>query len=466
MTVTLAGASGCVLTKPAGPGQLDQQRFAQLVSEFSGSCDFERAAVADRPGLEWIGRGPAWHTDSGGDIVTELDAARPSDLTSIYLVPQTTSMKIAILNYADVRNFGDVLFPMIVVREISARIPSAKFEFVTPTGSSWGGMESIRLDQVQLDSFNAILLGGGEIVHRDDNMLAGIYSLFGLRCIDRPTDLVFSWTRNSGPFKAWLALGVPPLTPDSAAAIFDAARSLDFISVRGSHSAQRILESTKYLTKVRTSPDLGWIFPRLLENSKADSAHPADGHPYIAVQSVGFSDPESTTTALKRISRKTGLKIVLLPLTRCWQDVRPLRTLYENSEKEFFIVDDAMSDLEKLSVLGRSSLYLGQSMHGFIGTLSQCRPAGLLLTLFSKFGELLSDANLLYCQASGWEEVERLTDSLLRIPLTDIVERKLRFERELDEMFDSLCVQITGWQQGAGAKSPPEGQYGRSRFDL
>jgi hypothetical protein len=134
---------------------------------------------------------------------------------------------------------------------------------------------------------------------------------------------------------------------------------------------------------------------------------------------------------------------VLLPLTRCWQDVRPLYNLYENSEKEFFIVEDAMSDLDKLSILGRSSLYLGQSMHGLIGTLSQCRPAGILQPLLNdKFGELLSDADLLYCQASGWEEVERLTDSLIRIPLNHIMEQRLSFERELDGMFDSLCAQI------------------------
>lgn len=352
-------------------------------------------------------------------------------------------MKIAILNYADVRNFGDVLFPLIIAREISVRIPSAKIEFITPTGTSWSGMESIRLDQIQLASFDAILLGGGEIVHRYDSMLVDIYSRFGLRCIDQPTDLVFSWTKTDGPFKAWFAIGVPPLTPDAATAIFDAAHGLDFIGVRGSHSAQRISESTNHLSKVSTSPDLGWLFPRLLENHKADFTHPANGCPYIAVQSLGFSNLESATMALKRISRKTGLKIVLLPLTRCWQDVRHLQGIYESSEKEFLIVDDATTDLDKLSILGGSSLYLGQSMHGLIGSLSQCRPAGILQPLLNdKFDELLNDANLLYCQASGWDEVERLADSLIRISPVHIYERRLAYERQLDEMFDNLCAQM------------------------
>ena len=51
-------------------------------------------------------------------------------------------VRIAILNYADVRNFGDVLFPMVVAREIRMRIPAADLQFVTPTGSSWASLDS------------------------------------------------------------------------------------------------------------------------------------------------------------------------------------------------------------------------------------------------------------------------------------------------------------------------------------
>jgi hypothetical protein len=126
-----------------------------------------------------------------------------------------SALRIGILNYADVRNFGDVLFPLVVAGEIRARIPSAEITFVTPTGASWAGMSSLRFDRVDLESFDALLLGGGEIVHRLDDMLRRIYALFGLECIERPTDLVFAWANAAIPFKAWLALGVPNPSPET-----------------------------------------------------------------------------------------------------------------------------------------------------------------------------------------------------------------------------------------------------------
>src|SRR5262245_38886045 len=103
------------------------------------------------------------------------------------------SPRIGILSYADTRNFGDELFPLVVSREISARIPSADITFLTSTGTSWAGMQSLRLDSVEPKSFDALILGGGEVVHRADEMLRGIYNLFELDCIERPTDIVFGW---------------------------------------------------------------------------------------------------------------------------------------------------------------------------------------------------------------------------------------------------------------------------------
>lgn len=105
-------------------------------------------------------------------------------------------MKIGILNYNDVRNFGDVLFPMIIRDEILRRIASATIEFFNPTGDCWGGIDSRAYNLHDLECLDAIVLGGGEIVHRHDGMLRGIYERFGLNAIENPTDLVFSWTRS------------------------------------------------------------------------------------------------------------------------------------------------------------------------------------------------------------------------------------------------------------------------------
>ena len=350
-------------------------------------------------------------------------------------------LRIAILNYADVRNFGDVLFPMVVAREICARIPAAEVTFLTPTGTSWAGMQSQRYDRVNLESFHALILGGGEIVHRDDEMLKAIYALFGLDCIDRPTDLVFGWTTATVPFKAWLALGVPEPTAEVRDDISRGTQMLDFIGARGSRSAAR-LSASGAPARVTLTPDLGWLFPRLLAG-RMPRPNPANGSPYLAVQATGFVDVTSAAAALRRVARTTGLRVVLLPLTRCWQDERPLSALQQASDGEFVLIDDSTSDLDKLAILGGATLYVGQSMHGLIGALSQCRLGGICLPDGDdKFGELLRDLNLLQFRTSGWEGVEALVQTLLWSPLGLVAQCRAAAEQQLDTLFDEVSTHL------------------------
>lgn len=345
-------------------------------------------------------------------------------------------MRVAILNYADVRNFGDVLFPLVIAREIRARLSNVEIEYVTATGSSWAGMMSQRFDRIDLDSFDALILGGGEIVHRQDDMLKKIYHQFKLVCIERPTDIVFGWSSAKAPFKAWIALGTPEPERGVRADIRSTIRWLNYVGARGSRSAARLAGGGPIL--ISRTPDLGWLFPRLLEGRT--SAYPVGGEPYIAVQALGFSNVEATVSAFRRISAKTGLRIVLLPLTRCWQDVVPLGDLHKCSGGRFSMVDDATDDLDKLAILGGATLFVGQSMHGFIGSLSQCRPAGICMPeADDKFGELLRDLDLQQFRSESWDGVERLIQTIIWSPPGLIAQRRLAAAAELDQLFDDLC---------------------------
>jgi polysaccharide pyruvyl transferase WcaK-like protein len=349
-------------------------------------------------------------------------------------------LRLAILNYADVRNFGDVLFPLVVARELGIRIPNAEIHFVTPTGSSWAGMESVRFDRAEIASYDAIVLGGGEIVHRLDDMLIGIYRRFGLECIERPTDLVFAWTA-APSFKAWLSLGVPEPSAEARRDIDDAVPTLNYVSARGSLSAARLSQSGSSNPVMRT-PDLGWLFPRLLRG-RAPPVHPAGGAPYLALQALGFRNIDATLASLRRVSQTTGLRIVLVPLTRCWEDVRPLSMLHQASDGEFFLVDDDTPDIDKLALLGGATVFAGQSMHGLIGSLSQGHPGGICLPeADDKFGELLRDLGLQQFRRNDWDEIESLVQTLLWSPLGLVAERRKSAESQLDAAFDELADRI------------------------
>jgi polysaccharide pyruvyl transferase len=360
---------------------------------------------------------------------------------------------IGVLSYADTRNFGDVLFPLIVQSEIQSRIPNARITFITPTGSAFAGMDSIKFGEVDLEQFDALVLGGGELVHRMDAMLTGIYERFGLTAIDHPTDLVFRWTQARSPFKSWLALGVPAGTSAQASAdIVEASCSLDMIGVRGTHSRARLIDYGVDHRRVRRSPDLGWLFPRLLQD-QGPVAHPAGGEPYVVVQATGFPDPAAVAQDVRTFAEEQGLRVVLLPLTRCWEDWRPLTELQKASRGAFVLVDNDMDDLDKLAILGGATMYLGQSLHGFVAAASQNRPAGLVAPFApDKFDELLGDLRLRQLRCPSWDAVDGLAHVLLWTPPAALSQVRVTTELALRDLFDDLCSAICARVDSRGAR--------------
>lgn len=349
-------------------------------------------------------------------------------------------IRIGIVHSADVRNFGAVLFPLIVKRELNARIPGANFQFINATGSSWAGIHSTRIDRADLNQFHSIIMGGGQVIHRHDDMIGGIFDRFGVDSIDRPTDLVFSWSDVNVPFKAWVGVGLSEPTSEVRSDIGKAAQGLNYIGARGSRSKLRLEQSGAL--DVKLNPDIGWLFPRLLADAPRPP-HPAGGAPYMVVQALGMHDAPALVQALRRAASYASLKVVLLPLTRCWNDALPLSVIREASGGEFILVDDDTSDLDKLAILGGASLYVGQSMHGMIGTLGQARPAGICMPdTNDKFTELLVDASFQQLRCHDWGGVEDLVRTLVDFPLAAITRHRQTAERAVDAVFDDLASQI------------------------
>ncbi len=77
------------------------------------------------------------------------------------VAPGSLLMRIAILSYSDAANFGDILFPSVVARELRRRLPEVEIVFITPTGFAVPYAASIRLDEAELEEFDAVILGGG-----------------------------------------------------------------------------------------------------------------------------------------------------------------------------------------------------------------------------------------------------------------------------------------------------------------
>lgn len=342
-------------------------------------------------------------------------------------------LRLALLNYADVNNFGDVLFPLLTARELRRRLPSAAIDFISPTGT--GPAPATRYDAASLARYDAIVLAGGELIHRYDRVLSAIYASLDLDAIDNPTDLVFGWSHVRGPYKAWFGLGVPPLDQRGAASIRGAAPGLDMVHVRGTGSARRLREAGGTCT---IGPDIGWLFSGLLETPPA-----ASRRRYVVFHALPPGVPENLGVIVEplRALERRGFEIVLLPLSTCWQDYVVLGRIADTSG--FRLLDYRTPELTKLAILAGSAFYVGQSMHGFISTLASGQPAGLCFPRGDdKFGELLGDNGLEDLRIDTWNELPSLIDRLLRIETDRVCRLRASTSAQASAAFDTLADNV------------------------
>jgi hypothetical protein len=121
------------------------------------------------------------------------------------------TVRIGLLTYADVDNYGDRFFPLLCRRELQRRLGHAEFVLFSPTGAPVEGTGYLPYDPAAVEGlFDALLLAGGEVVHAGDAMLRAIYRAQGQEPAgQRPTDLVYEWPRLRAGFHAWICVGVP-----------------------------------------------------------------------------------------------------------------------------------------------------------------------------------------------------------------------------------------------------------------
>lgn len=345
------------------------------------------------------------------------------------------SLKIALLHYADVNNYGDILFPIITAKEIKKRLPFANINFVSSTGV--GPEPSAIYNYDLLKRYDAIVVAGGEIIHRKVGMLQWIFDRLRLKRISDPTDIVFGWTDIEGPYKAWFGVGVPAFDGAAQKHITRSGQKLHTIVARGSSSKQRLREVG---CTVAQSPDIGWLFPRLLQPGLSVQLPVPPYVLFHMVHAPSEGDLKQIIAQLKAFQVR-GLSVVLLPLTTCWADEVILGSIAK--AYDFSILDYRMHAETKLAVLANCSLYIGQSMHGFISALSTGRPAGLCYPVADdKFSEFLSDSGLTDLRVGTWRELPILCERLLNFPLGKLLQVRAAAVSQVDQAFDKLTLNI------------------------
>ena len=374
-------------------------------------------------------------------------------------------IRIAFFSFADIDNFGDILFSHVFKMEIEKRIRNAHIDFYTPTKYHVEGIDYIAYsrEKIKQSVYDALVVFGGEVIHLYDNRTwKPIYQKKNQKLeTELPSDVIFDWTDFPEPYKAWISVGVRPIVDESDVfKIQRALNNLNYVSTRGNLS-KKILENLDLQynnTKIEITPDLGWLFPNLLNftntKGKLYRRHISSRiKKYLVFQinSIDADEAEKIAKYLLEFQKNNNYKIVLLPVIRPWEDYKYLKMIYNTVPGEFLLLDNNLSMLEIADVIVHSSLVVTSSLHANITALSVGIPGGII----NKWqGTKLQD---LYGHQFRLDKLEHDIDQIPNL-LSKLLKEmdqtiSLRIYAEfmkirLGYLFDQLVANITNKQNG------------------
>jgi len=299
-------------------------------------------------------------------------------------------LKIAVLSFADIDNFGDILFAHVVEGEIKKIDNHATIDFFSPTDYEHADRIYKSFDcEEDYSEYDAILLAGGEVIHfYDERTWLPIYEKRGFSFPDdrRPSDIIWKFhDKKQVAYKAWLSVGVRECKEIEDGLLEKVIQDLDFISVRGLLS-KKILEKKEfnfYDRKIRLTPDLGWLFPETLtRNSHLSSiSHIVElEEPYIIFQTNNISDDDCQliTKELMKVKQNLHLNIVLLPVIRPWDDLSYLKKIEHCSKGSIKCLPNNLNAFQIMKVILGAKFVISSSLHCALTALAADIPAGLI----------------------------------------------------------------------------------------
>ncbi|MEX2536000.1 MAG: polysaccharide pyruvyl transferase family protein [Trueperaceae bacterium] len=302
-------------------------------------------------------------------------------------------MRVAHFGTFDVDNYGDLLFPHLV----QWRLPNVKVVHVSPTGRQphfSDALESITLAEARDERFDAVIVGGGNIVHARKTELpdyrhiartayASLWLGAGCLASEQKIPLVFNGPGFSPARAGWLEAALIRLVSNrSTYASFRDQETAALASSNGFGSFAEVVPDTAF--------DLARMWPtnsdRVRTRPTTVSAHVNDR--YIA-------DLRETASTLDSVSEKLDAQVRLLAIGPCHGDIETAQKVSQHMHSGP-IVDQITSLKDMANAIANSQLYIGSSMHGFITALAYETPALMVLKKYPmrKFIGLLETAEL------------------------------------------------------------------------
>jgi lipopolysaccharide transport system ATP-binding protein len=388
----------------------------------------------------------------------------------------------------DVENYGDHLFPRVAAHELARRLEAVTVRAYSPLGwlhptrmdggepaEPLGPWHEARLDELAAE-LDCVLIGGGEIIHTRDELLAPAY---GISAADmRALTPSRYFIEGLGPEREercpvlWHAVGVPfdPI-PEDAARMRAALATRPYVAVRDDLSRARLL-AAGVDAEVAVVPDSAFLAPRILappllrkrrEYLQAMGWYPADGNAMVVQGNrdlVGFA-PDLAAVCVRLRAEHPDLRVVLAPTGVCHGDDELASDLFDRlrgaGQRDVFRLPREVGVEDLAAAISGAGVFVGSSLHGCITALAFGRSfVPLNLTSQSKLdglGRLVESEEL----------VVRHPDDLhdaCTVALKSTPDRALRarLQHRVDEHFDRVAaiVERSADRSDAHARSRAE----------
>jgi polysaccharide pyruvyl transferase WcaK-like protein len=295
-------------------------------------------------------------------------------------------VRVGVWGTFDVDNYGDHLFPRIAAMELGRRMAGAEVVAYSP----FGGLHPTRLDDPQwpvaplgpwsadrvselAGELHAVLVGGGELIHLNDRMLAPVYGVDGDEMERMAPSRYF--VEGLGPALeancpvVWHGLGVSvEPTGEQAARLRDALAHRPYVTVRDEGSRARLERAG--VADVAVVPDSALLLPRLLPPSSRRRRT-------VVIQGCDLLAPYADDVAAGLVpwfDRHPDHVPVLLETGRGRGDADFADAITPLLGRPSYRVPATASVEDIAAVIAEAAAFVGSSLHGSITALAYGRP--------------------------------------------------------------------------------------------
>lgn len=357
--------------------------------------------------------------------------------------------KIAFTGVFDLANYGDHLFPIIFEKKMHQKgLDIQMYLFSCFAGRDAFDREKKvyplkELEEMHLqEQFDAIVVGGGEIVHlhsfkhrfdTDEYIDYPIYECWVIPAIvSSRWNIPLLWNNPGVPFE---------FEGFYKMLIKELCESVDYLSVRNDFSVKS-LKKAGINKDIFCYPDTAFLLPHFysyeyLEKIKSEIV---STDKYVVFQCNRLIDKDSLKVAVECLEnlKEKGYDIVLLPLAYTNGDDEFSITINKEAGFQFISFEERLSLEETIGILACCDLYIGVSFHGAITAYSYGKKVvGYDFFSNKKTKDLFSLLNLLSCYIIEKEDLKHGIENAINQSLysEEIVEN---IDNELEKHFDLM----------------------------